>query len=375
MDNVTHTLFGATLGRTSLGRAGRGTTATLLIASNIPDIDIVATAGGSIKYLEWHRGMTHGPIGLVALAAVAASLVHFGGAILRRHLAETTLVGHRSPENEAPFHMLFVVALIGVLFHVLMDLPTSYGTRPLSPFSWRWYALDWMPIIDIYLLIALGSGLFLGRLSQEARRRNAAIVFTFVAAIYGVRAFMHHQALDLAPRLFGPALPPRCDPPPETDPIVDSWPKPVPTPAAAGRRCLVEIAALPTFTSPFDWRIVAQMSNSYEIHDINLLDGRIREAGGDAVFWRQTIRYPNIWTDDVHRAAGTRLGQVFLGFSRFPAARTAHDASGSATVRFTDMRFVGSTFANDTPARRVQPFTATIRFDSGGAVVSERLGE
>ena len=115
--------------------------------------------------------------------------------------------------------MLVAAGVIGVLFHILMDLPTSYGIRPLSPFSWRWFGLDWMPIIDLYLLIALGSGLFLGRLSQEARRRNAAIVFTFVAAIYGVRGYMHYQAIDLAPRLFGPALPPRCDPPPERDPV------------------------------------------------------------------------------------------------------------------------------------------------------------
>jgi hypothetical protein len=169
--------------------------------------------------------------------------------------------------------MLLAAALVGVIFHVLMDLPTSYGTRPLSPFSWRWYGLDWLPIIDIYLWIALGSGLFLGRLSLEARRRNATIVLTFVAAIYGVRAYMHHQAMDLAPRLFGAVLPPRCDAPPESDPMVDSWPKPVPSPAATGRRCLVEIAAIPTFMSPFDWRIVAQMSNSYEIHDVNILDG------------------------------------------------------------------------------------------------------
>jgi membrane-bound metal-dependent hydrolase YbcI (DUF457 family) len=375
LDNLTHTLFGATLGRTSLGRAGRGITATLVIASNIPDIDILATAGGSVKYLQWHRGMTHGPLGVVGLAALSAALVHFSRPILRKHLAETTLVGPRSPEHDAPFRLLFAAALVGVCFHVLMDLPTSYGVRLLSPFSWRWYALDWMPIIDIYLLIAMGSGLFLGRLSQEARRRNATIVFTFVAAIYGVRAFMHHQAIDLAPRLFGPALPPRCDPPPESDPLLDSWPKPVPSPAPSGRRCLVEIAAIPTFISPFDWRIVAQMSNAYEIHDINVLDGRLRESEGDAVFWRQTIRYPNIWNDDVQRAAATRLGRVFLGFSRFPAARTARDSASAATVRFTDMRFVGGPFANDTPGRRVQPFTATIRFDAAGAVLSERLGQ
>ena len=32
-----------------------------------------------------------------------------------------------------------------------MDFPTSYGTRPLSPFSWNWFAADLMPIVDLYL--------------------------------------------------------------------------------------------------------------------------------------------------------------------------------------------------------------------------------
>jgi membrane-bound metal-dependent hydrolase YbcI (DUF457 family) len=377
LDNLTHSLFGATLGRTPLGRAGRGITATLLIASNAPDIDIVATAGGATKYLEWHRGMTHGPLGLPILAVLSAAIVHVGRRFLRTRFAEGRLVGPRSPDKDAPFHMLVAAAAVGIVFHVLMDLPTSYGTRLLSPFSWRWYALDWMPIIDIYLLIVLCSGLFLGRLSVEARRRNAAIVLTFVAAIYGVRAFMHHQALDLAPRLFGPTLPPRCDPPRDTAALVDSWPVPVPSPPRPGAsRCLVEIAAIPTFMSPFDWRIVAQTSNAFEIHDVNLLDGRFREPEAESdAFWRQTIRYPNIWNADVTRAAQTRLGQVFLGFSRFPAARTARDSAGAVVVRFTDMRFVGGPLISEQPARRVQPFTATIRFAPDGTLASERLGQ
>ena len=367
LDNLTHSLFAATLGRTPLGRAGRGTTATLILASNAPDIDIIATGGGAFKYLEWHRGLTHGPIGLAVLAVVAAGIVE----VARRMNPKW-----RHPGEDAPFPMLVAVAAVGIVFHVAMDLPTSYGTRLLSPFSWRWYAVDWMPIIDVYLLIALGSGLFLGRLSQEARRRNAAIVLTFVAAIYGVRAFMHQQALDLAPRLFGPTLPPRCDAPLDITPLLDSWPKPVPTPPANGRRCLVEIAALPTFMSPFDWRIVAQMSNAYEIHDVNLLDSRFREPEHDSdAFWRQTLRYPNIWTEEVRRAAATHGGQVFLGFSRFPAARTAHDAAGVATVRFTDVRFVGGPFVTEQPRRRVQPFTVTVRFDANGRVTSETLGQ
>jgi membrane-bound metal-dependent hydrolase YbcI (DUF457 family) len=368
VDNLTHSLFAATLGRTPLGRAGRGTTATLILASNAPDVDIVATAGGSLKYLEWHRGMTHGPLGLIGLAIVVAAIVETARRMNPRW---------RHPGEDAPFPMLIAVAGIGILFHVLMDLPTSYGTRMLSPFSWRWYALDWMPIVDIYMWIALGSGLFLGRLSQEARRRNATIVLTFVAAIYGVRGFMHHEALDLAPRLFGAALPPRCDPPPEVPQLLDSWPRPVPSPPQAPtRRCLVEIAALPTFMSPFDWRIVAHMSSSYEIHEVNLLDGRLRQPDSETnVFWRQTLRYPNIWTPEAHRAAATRTGQVFLGFSRFPSARIAHDSNGAAIVRFSDVRFAGGRTLTDQPVRRVQPFTITIRFDVDGNVIAENLGQ
>ena len=63
--------------------------------------------------------------------------------------------------------MLIAVSIVGVLLHVLMDLPTSYGTRLLSPFDWHWFAVDWMPIIDIYLLMALVIGL-LGRSDTDS---------------------------------------------------------------------------------------------------------------------------------------------------------------------------------------------------------------
>jgi membrane-bound metal-dependent hydrolase YbcI (DUF457 family) len=374
VDNLTHSLFGATLARTPLARAGRGTTATLIVASNIPDIDIVAAAGGGLKYLEWHRGMTHGPLGLMVLAVVSAAVVHGGRRLWdRRRAAHSSSPG---ADRNASFLMLVAVACVGILFHVLMDLPTSYGTRLFSPFSWRWYAVDWMPIVDVYIWIALVSGLYIGRLSVEARRRNAAIVLAFVAAVYGVRAYMHHEAIDVAPLLFGPTLPPRCDPQPALEPLVDSWPKPPPSPPKdPGRRCLVEIVALPTFLSPFDWRIIAQTSNSFEIHDVNLLDRRFRQDFDESNgFWRQTLRYPNVWTEDVFRAATTRGGQIFLAFSRFPAARTVHDAAGAATVRFTDVRFVGGPALVDQPVRRVQPFTLTIRFDAAGRPLFEQLG-
>jgi inner membrane protein len=155
LDNLTHTLFAITLGRTPLGRAGRGTTAALVLASNAPDIDFVATAGGAVNYLRWHRGPTHGPLGIVGLGVATAALVWAGQRLKRRT--------DESPD--APFPMLVAISMIGVVFHILMDLPTSYGLRILSPFDWHWFAWDWMPIVDIYLLIVLMAGLLFGRSS------------------------------------------------------------------------------------------------------------------------------------------------------------------------------------------------------------------
>src|ERR1041384_2845520 len=104
MDNLTHTLFAVTLGRTPLGRAGRGTTAALLLASNAPDIDIVTTAGGAVKYLAGTRGMTHGPIGIVGLAVASAAIVEGARGLVPKW---------RHPEEDATFGMLVAVSLIG----------------------------------------------------------------------------------------------------------------------------------------------------------------------------------------------------------------------------------------------------------------------
>lgn len=372
LDNVTHTLFALTLARTPLGRAGRGSTAALIVASNAPDVDIVtAVPGGFVTYLRWHRGPTHGPIGVVALGVFSAAIVWGCYRLLDRRL---------DADRGAPaasFAMLAIVATIGTLLHVLMDLPTSYGTRLLSPFDWHWYAVDWMPIVDIYLLIAMATGLLFGRASAAARGRNAAIVLALMAANYGLRAAAHHEALALAPRLFGPTLPQQCAAGSSNSTVLDVWPREGlildPAGAAPGRRCLVEMAALPNFFSPFSWRVIARFSNAYEIHDVDLLDARFRAPASESeVFWRRAVRYPNVWTDAVVRAAATTTAQVFLGFSRFPAARSFVDPAGAATVRLSDVRFAGSGFVDQ--ARRPDPFTVIIRTSADGRITQEAFG-
>jgi membrane-bound metal-dependent hydrolase YbcI (DUF457 family) len=380
LDNLTHSLFAITLGRTPLGRAGRGTTAALLIASNIPDIDIVTLAGGGVSYLKWHRGPTHGPLGILGLGLISAGIAWLWQRARDKNTRKkkSKKAARAAPSNQpnASFGMLAAVSIIGVFLHVLMDLPTSYGTRILSPFDWHWFAVDWLPIVDIYLLTAFIVGLLFGAASEAARRRNAAIVLLLMAANYGIRGYAHHEALSLAPRLFGAVLPAPCAPAGNTSGLLDSWPGAAAS-AGDGRgdRCLVEIAAMPTFLSPFKWRVIARTSNAYEIHDLDLLDARFREpsplAGNP---WRVTIRFPNNWTPRVTQAAETRLGRVFLGFSRFPSARAFTDPTGATTVRWSDMRFVGGILTLDQPTGRPDPFTAVVHIRPDGRVDSERLG-
>ena len=374
MDNLTHTLFALTLARTPLGRAGRGTTTALVLASNAPDIDILMTARGSASYLQWHRGPTHGLLGVLALGAIVALLVRAGQRIADRR-------GLRPPDDpEAPLGMLLAASIVGVVCHILMDFPTSYGTRLLSPFDWHWFATDLMPIVDVYLLIIMAAGLLFGAASTAARRRNAAIVLALMAANYGVRAVARHQAIGLAPRVFGPTWPQRCDGGAHNDQaLLSVWPRDAKTTlpeTGSGSRCLVEVAAMPSFFSPFRWRLIAQMSNAYEMHDVDVLDGRLRrplEAGETP--WRVSVRYPNQWSPAVLTAAAGRIPQVFLGFSRFPAARWfTNPQTGETTVRWTDVRFATG-LSIDQRAAQSGLFTVTARLDRDGHVLEEKLGQ
>ena len=362
MDNLTHSLFAVTLGRTPLGRAGRGTTLALVIASNIPDIDIVAAAHSGAEYLHWHRGPTHGPLAIVGLGLPAAALAWGWMRFVERKLSP---LGRQA----ASFSSLAAVSMIGVALHLLMDFPTSYGTRSLSPFDWHWFGLDWMPIIDIYLLAALGFGLLLGGRRAETRRKAAAAVLILMAGNYALRGLAHHQALALAPRTLGITAQ-RCagHEPPLFAP--ERWPRnDAVIPPGAGD-CIVARAAMPTFLSPAIWRVITQYPSGYEIQEINLVDALFAPATDTP---RVRLYFPNEWTPEVTRAAATRLGQIYLGFSRFPAARAVVEPGGEALVRWNDMRFVGGILRLDQPRQR-GAFTAEIRIDAAGRVIDERFG-
>ena len=353
MDNITHTLFALTLARTPLGREGRGTTAALVLASNAPDIDIVTALGGSANYLEWHRGPTHGPLGVVGLGLATAALVWSGTRFRSTRSWGPPSGGPiRLKPDPTPFMTLLAVSIVGVLLHILMDLPTSYGTRLLSPFSWRWFAIDLMPIVDIYLWLILAAGLLAGSWRRGARQKSAAIALALMAANYGIRVAAHQHALAAAAQVYGPTLPAPCDPSAAFGSLLDSWPH------AGGSRCLVDTAALPSFGSPFDWRVIAQLPDEY-----------VEIRGENAA------RIPNQWTPQIAAAAQARTAQVLLGFSRFPVAWASAQPTGGATVQFSDLRFAMGLASRALQARQSALFTVTVKLGPHNEILEEKLGQ
>src|SRR5580704_14982772 len=70
MDNLTHTLTGLALSQAGLSRWYTRPALLLMLAANIPDIDIVNIAGGPFNYFLAHRGITHA----ITMAPVMALL-------------------------------------------------------------------------------------------------------------------------------------------------------------------------------------------------------------------------------------------------------------------------------------------------------------
>jgi hypothetical protein len=192
------------------------------------------------------------------------------------------------------------------------------------------------------------------------------LVLIFMAANYGLRAATHARAVEIAPRIFGARLPEPCDGFSFSRGL-DRWPRSVVR--VDHGPCLVELAATPGFRSPFEWRLIAQLSNGYYVRSIDLLDADERN---DDDMHRLV---PNAWTPLVARAAATRPAQVFLGFSRFPAVRVAVDHDGFGTVIWNDVRFSGG----PNPPRpqsdgRGDLFGATVRIAPDGSILEARLG-
>jgi inner membrane protein len=186
MDNVCHTLVGAALAETGLKHRTRYGAVALMVAANLPDVDVLVFAT-STPSVAFRRGWTHGILAQLLLPLVLA------GALW----AWNRWPGARSPEPGAQsskpplrFWSLVGFGYVGVYSHVFLDYLNNYGVRLLNPIDWRWLYGDAVFIVDPWLWITLAIGVWLARRRGHPR---PALVALSVAVLYiaGMLALAH----------------------------------------------------------------------------------------------------------------------------------------------------------------------------------------
>ena len=188
MDNLTHSLVGAVMGRMGLKRLSPRAMPALIIAANLPDIDSFVARGVGCDPLAAHRGFTHGIGGLVTLPFLALAIVWLWEKL--------------RPGKEGPLKLggLLLACFLGVLSHPLLDLMNTYGTRVLEPFSHQWFYADTLFIVDPWIWLMLILGLEMSwraeRLGMDWRR-PAAWAFTAMLLYIGLNDAISARAVAL----------------------------------------------------------------------------------------------------------------------------------------------------------------------------------
>src|SRR6266568_1694606 len=308
MDNLTHTLTALAISQAGLNRKTRFATLALVIAGNIPDVDIVTAFVSSARYLQDHRGVTHSILGATLLAGMVAGGIYTWGRRAPPPKKKTT--------PPLKLGWLAFCCWVGAASHVLLDLTNAYGVRLLEPFSGRWFAWDIVSIVDPLLLIILTVGL------------SAPLLFRIISEEVGARKRGFEQARVVS--------------------LLDSHTYAEENP--------VRLAAFPSTANPFQWTGVAETESAIHIIPVNALDSDI-DMERDRIFHKPEP------SPALTIAMKIPTAEVFLDFARFPWAEV-EDSGDGYDVKILDLRFLS-------PFPGHHPFTVEIQLAKNLQVLSE----
>jgi inner membrane protein len=302
------------MSRAGLNRASGLATLTLALSAEAPDIDVALNVFGKVTGFEYHRGYTHTFIGAPFLAL---AVVGFVWLIHRWRLKR----GHEPP-HPVRWRVLYALALLGSVSHILLDFTNNYGVRPFMPFSYRWFSWDiifiFEPLLFAFLVLGLLGPLFTRLIAQEIGEerhrgmlpgRAAAITaLVLVALLWWFRDYQHRRIVTAMQAAVYPVKAEETEEP-------------------------LRVAAYPYWVDPFTWHGVVETRSAEGTLPMNSFFAAVdpQELG---------TYLPKPEESPLSLAAKkSRLGRVYLDWARFPYVDAEKQNDGSVWFRFRDLRF------------------------------------
>jgi inner membrane protein len=285
LDNICHTLTGAALAQAGLKRSTSYAGATLMIASNLPDVDVLVFAT-DVPSVAFRRGWTHGVLAQAVLAVLLASAVY--------------VIGRRRDPGGTRFPALLFLSYAGILGHVFMDYLNNYGIRPWMPWSGVWFYGDAVFISDIWLWLLFAAAVLLGANDRVGRARVAVAL----AALYIAGMLVSARAA----RTY----------------VEAAWTAEHGSPPRA-------LMVGPVPLTPFTRHVIVDAGDHYRVGTFTWLPARVR------------LSSETVLKNDTHpavaraRAADARVRGVLV-WARFPFWRI-EERAGETRVTLRDMRF------------------------------------
>jgi inner membrane protein len=390
MEPVTHLLTGACLSRTGLNRRAAYATLTMVVAAEFPDIDSLWSLRGPIEGFQHHRGITHTFLGLPFEAALIVAGV-YAWHQWRVKRAGTHAGVRTKPLTVAPVRwgVLYGLALVALLSHLLLDYTNNYGLRPFFPFNDRWYAASIVFIVDpLMLALLLGAltlpslfglvGAEVGAKKQPFTGRGWAIAaLVGIVAWWGLRAVEHQRAVQMAmtQSMVAPTPASTADTPQPPDPTQSQNAAQPPTadtsyvPTFLPARAAL---ASPDLLNPFRWSAVIDFGPVYRLAEIDTYSGTL--TTGETTYSKPGRR------PAVLAAERSKLGRVYMDWSPMPfvevtkadselAADDGAPSTAATLVTFRDPRFLGGRLRETGR----QWLTGTVELDVADHVVRQTM--
>jgi inner membrane protein len=315
MDTITHSLLGALVVRSAFPAqqskhpfTNRQRLLAGAVAGAFPDIDYIASWVDPMVYLTlWHRSITHSFVMLPLWALLVGITLSF---VFRQR---------------REWRYLSMLAGVSVLSHIASDLITVYGTQVLAPLSsWR-ASIGTTFIIDPWFTLIILIGFITGFKSASHRLPHGSLAVLLAYVLF--QGGLKQVALSIAQgHVLGEGI------------------------------SAIRVAAFPQPFSPFNWKIIIETDDYYDISYVNLSGGYASARDGTG-FWgkvRNTYKAPEQMNWQRQRRfgdAGPEAERVemfwrneqldyFRRFAELPVLYRIDQDMEKSCVWFTDLRYV-----------------------------------